>query len=395
MTGSSGWIVPPEKLTILRNYNDDLYLPKIADAQSRIDISEQNISDLQSEIDSLSVSPDGEQLIEFLEAQKAALEDSLNGVESSMPVNTTATGVVAEDKATTEATKTEMEAWVTKKESILEVMNPERNSLEDNINSLSAEYQKILAEIIDLTAAINRTALEIKAIEKRKAILENIPETKQVSAWCADLTEDLTGEIGLIEVPGEGQSYNIMPGYVSAAYDQSRDGQLMPTLAMTPAQAFYSLAMLPGWQKWMPTFRYATIESIDGDTADITLESAESSQQSIDVNQPGSLSGVDIEYMNCDGYAFEEGDSVLVHFENQDFARPKIIGFKDNPKRCNPVIVILQSGDKVMFLDLLTEKPMGIVVPHGSYPDGVVSRVDYDSTRDVIIAAWDNGLDGF
>jgi hypothetical protein len=105
-------------------------------------------------------------------------------------------------------------------------------------------------------------------------------------------------------------------------------------MALTPAAAFYNLAMLPGWQKWKPTYRYGTITAIDGDTATLTLEAVTSTQQSLGVNQTSTLTNVPIEYMSCNGAAFEVGDEVLVKFTGQDWASPKIIGFKDNPVAC-------------------------------------------------------------
>lgn len=213
--------------------------------------------------------------------------------------------------------------------------------------------------ISDLNTAISATAdkiatlgpgieknvakAQLMSLEKRKDYLEsNIPVDKDVSVWCTDFTEDLSGEVGLIEIPGESVDFNIQPGYeANAEYNKSRDGQLVPTIVQTPAQAYYNLAMLPGWQKWKPTFRYATVTAIDGNLADISFESTKSTQQDLNVNQEEAISDVPIEYMDCDGIAFEVGDSVLVTFTGQDWNTPKIIGFKDHPKRCNDELILL------------------------------------------------------
>ena len=91
----------------------------------------------------------------------------------------------------------------------------------------------------------------------------------------------------------------------------------------------------------MPTYRYGTITSIDygANTCNLDLEAAASSQQNIDVNQGTSLAGVPIEYMYCNAGAFEVDDVVLIEFTNQDYATPKVIGFKSNPKRCTQWVV--------------------------------------------------------
>ena len=177
---------------------------------------------------------------------------------------------------------------------------------------------------------------------KRKQFLEaNMPADETISAWCADLTEDLTGEIGTVEIPGETAYIQIQPGYESnAVYNIPRDGQLLPTVIASAAQSFYNLAMMPGWQKWKPLFRYGTITAIDGDTASVAVEGITSSQQSLVINQTDSLSDVAIEYMNCNGGAFEVDDEVLLKFEGQAWDSPVVVGFKDNPKPCTSFIYI-------------------------------------------------------
>jgi hypothetical protein len=213
-----------------------------------------------------------------------------------------------------------------------------------NTDRAQAEKAANLAKIANLEIQIaeetddqklNILKLQKLSLEKRNEILDNIPESETISAWCADLTEDLTGDVGLIEVPGEAVAFNIQPGHEdNAVYDSARDGQLFPTMAMTPAAAFYNLAMLPGWQKWKPTYRYGTITAISGDTADVTLDAATSTQQNLGVNQESTLTGVPVEYMSCNGAAFEVGDEVLVKFTSQDWGSPVVVGFKDNPVAC-------------------------------------------------------------
>jgi len=188
--------------------------------------------------------------------------------------------------------------------------------------------------------------------------LDAIPESETITAWCADLTEDLTGDVGLIEVPGESVAFNIQPGYEdNAEYDPARDGQLTPTMAMSSAAAFYNLAMLPGWQKWKPTFRYGTITAISGDTADVSLESATSTQQSLGVNQAASLNDVPVQYMNCHGAAFEVGDDVLVKFNGQDWSSPVVVGFRDHPRAC-ALYIWAQVDALFVIWDMSANQPM-------------------------------------
>lgn len=212
-------------------------------------------------------------------------------------------------------------------------------------NAISVLEGKIIAEQAKVKPdqiKIKVWGLEIKAAEKRiKYINDNTPEDFSTSAWCADLTDDLSGAVGTIEVPGEIGDIQIVPGFSGeAAYDVSRDGQLSPTLVMSAAAAFYNLAMLPGWQKWKPTFRYAKITSIESEMASITLDTTSSSQQDITINQELTIDDVEIEYMDCDSSAFKVGDNVLVKFTGQDWEAPIIIGFKEDPQPCGEFLYI-------------------------------------------------------
>ncbi len=179
--------------------------------------------------------------------------------------------------------------------------------------------------------------LQKTALWKKKQYYEtNTPQDPTIEAWCADLTEDLTGFVGTMEINGERKAgVNIQPGFEgNAEYNPQRDGMLQPAIAATPAGAFYNLAMFPGWQKWKPTFRYGTITFLDGDTCTVDLDPAVSSCQGLNINQTNILQDVPIDYMECNGSAFEEGDKVIVKFQDQDWTKPKVIGFRDNPKSC-------------------------------------------------------------
>lgn len=224
-------------------------------------------------------------------------------------------------------------------------VNYGRDGFTSDIAALTTKKDELAQEIIDEglkadpdTDRLNSLKLQKMSIEKKIDSLQaDMPDDETVSAWCADLTEDLSGEVGTVEVPGEVGTIQIQPGYDgNAVYDSTRDGQLLPTVVNSPAQAFYNIAMLPGWQMWKPTFRYGTVTAVDqdADTADVDLEAAISSQQSLEINQTATLSDVPIDYMDCDSLIFAEGDEVLIKFENQDWASPKIVGFKDHPKPC-------------------------------------------------------------
>lgn len=222
--------------------------------------------------------------------------------------------------------------------------------LDAEVTALTGQISALEAKIADMADGTDKDVLILRktALEKRKSQLLALKSDPVVSAWCADLTEDLSGQVGTIEVPGEIGDVLIQPGHDgNAAYDASRDGQLQNISAGPAAQAFYNLAMLPGWQKWKPTFRFGTITAIDHNahTCSVSLEPADSSAQGIPVNQSASMSGVPIEYMECDSAPFSVGDEVLVKFVGQNWQNPKVIGFKESPKPCEGFIFTMTRGD--------------------------------------------------
>jgi hypothetical protein len=210
------------------------------------------------------------------------------------------------------------------------------------LDPFSKEYQEISRTINKKVKEKNVLILKKASSVVRQAYLNNnVPEDPEASAWCADKTGGLSGVVGIIEVPGERKTIvNIQPGYGgNAVYDHARDGQLQPSIAGLENNVFYNWALLSGWQKWWPAYRYGTITAIDGDTCDVTLEEATSSTGQ-DVNAVTELTNVPIDYMDVDGAAFENGDVVLIKFASVkadiknavNWTHATVIGFKDHPK---------------------------------------------------------------
>jgi hypothetical protein len=212
----------------------------------------------------------------------------------------------------------------------------ERGKLEDirtRLHAKQAEYLALLKWQSELTA------------------LKASADTP-IPAWCADYTEDLTGTVATLEVPGEvdptlGGGINIKPGYVSAAWS-SAYGQIQFGKVLSPAGFAWNLTMLQPWLKWMPLWRYATVDAVDeeNDTVDVTLHPILSKARvwlrrdtSFNVPWQGKMSGVPVKYMECDADAFDIGDEVVVQFalvpasDPPDYT-PTCIGFKTAPQEC-------------------------------------------------------------
>lgn len=218
-----------------------------------------------------------------------------------------------------------------------------------NLDAFSRDLLEAASQRDALQAEQRTHELRIAADEALVARINALPPLRQMQAWCADYTEDLSGEVATAEVPGEIGSVIIKPGFEGNAWSAAEDGAMQPTLASTPAATFYNLAMLPGWQKWRPTFRTATITRLDGDTCSITLDAATSSQQGLGVNARASYSNVPILYMDCNGSAFEEGDSVLVAFA-WNVEGPTVVGFEKEPKVCcTPEVLAIYSNEGALW----------------------------------------------
>lgn len=217
-------------------------------------------------------------------------------------------------------------------------VSEQTESNREQVTKAGEELIEAAAKRDSINGEIRTLKVERLALQRKIDLINALPPLRQQQAWCADYNEELTGEVATAEVPGEVGQVLIQPSYEGGAvWSGSEDGQIQPALAGTPASVFYNLAMLPGWQKWRPTFRIATVSNISNDLCDITLDAATSSQQGLDVNSRASYTGVPIAYMECNGGAFEEGDRALVAFSgNTD--QPMVVGFETDPKICGFIL---------------------------------------------------------
>lgn len=232
------------------------------------------------------------------------------------------------------------------------------NTAISSLNSIIAQYAIGLAtkDQVDAvqSAAITRGA-EYQSAKKARELMELKKasllaqlsylqsakiESQTITAWCADYSKTLSGDVGLIEIEGEYPGTPVIQPDDAptrdAAYNPARDGALTQSIGMGPAGCFLNWAMRPSWQKWKPTYRAATVLAVDtnADTVDVELFPATSIDQAIPINFPSTITGVPVEYSTCNSAVFEVGDSIVIEFTGQDWAAPKVIGFLDNPKPC-------------------------------------------------------------
>jgi hypothetical protein len=188
----------------------------------------------------------------------------------------------------------------------------------------------------------------IKTAEDEITRLEGLRESVVVEreVWCVDLTEDAEADslVATVEIPGEPTAMLLAAGCREAS---STDGRLLARALMTPAQAFWNAAVLPGWQRWMPTFRKATVTAVKKPqgAVDVLLDDAVSTAQSLTVMRKEAsraLANVPVVYMDCGAEIFEVNDRVVIEFYNRDWDSPVCIGFVENPRECTPEYFYLE-----------------------------------------------------
>lgn len=173
-------------------------------------------------------------------------------------------------------------------------------------------------------------------------------------------------------------------------YEPGSAGKLQPSVSGTAASVAYNIALLPGWQKWMPTYRIGTLVEIDrnNNKGRVLLDFSTSywaeqlfTLNEVDIDSPGGnvpqtstavteetrffndVENATFRYMNCDHMAFCRGDKVLVEYAGQNRDYPYIVGFPTNPKPCALRIRLIRGDgrplrpDNDVFVDFTMYTP--------------------------------------
>lgn len=278
------------------------------------------------------------------------------------------------------------------------------------------EGEETVEEVLDISERVNAAVVEVEQARRtldraerqksdlimkgaelrlRKANLEKLETDAVIEAWCTDGEPDLVGEVGTAEVPGEPlMPILIKPGFDGGAvYDQARDGQMIERLLMSGAQAYLNAALLPGWQRWKPTYRFGAITAIDRDagTCSIQLEPTRSSAQNLVINPSGMIHGVKAKYQDCDMDVFEEGDEVLIEMQSQSWAEPLVIGFKSDPRPCALDWYFMIAGPGAQFAQSSSSgriKPPAMDKPSGFSAQGLWPYFNHMCVHGGELCAW-------
>jgi hypothetical protein len=254
---------------------------------------------------------------------------------------------------------------------------------------LLRQYRLLQAQHEPARTNLRKLKATKAAAQARATFWAELSVTSTREAWCVDFTEDAAGYVATVEIPGEPNLTLIAPG--GRTHIGIIDGFMTARELMSPEQAYFNAAILPGWQKFKPTYRWGTITAIndEAETVDIALFDSTSSAQRLGVNQAASLSGVAVEYMECGHTIFEVGDRVVVQFVNQNWAQPKVIGFVDNPRACRwPVVGSVRGPSVQQFYAIFGTRDAGEIADLHSGAATVECRVNRGSwftmTRSVI-----------
>jgi hypothetical protein len=327
------------------------YRAKRATLDNNLDSANTAVSNAQIEVD------DAAYLLALTQSSLAALEAEKAAIEALPPPANIPSPALLEEIALAQAEILLNQADLDAKKTVLAAAKKARDGIQSQIDNLKNEIPKdltdrmgaVIAEIQTSQYAERlfwqdkiKTLLDIKGYRLKKAEIEKLPDTKEVSAWCADYSTTLTGDVATIEVAGEVGAVPILlkPAFeVPAFYDSHVDGGLVNLELMSPEQAWFNLCTLPYLNKWRPRFRRGHITSITGDLCEVALEETLTKYHAVEVTPKGKavLKAVPFVYMSCNAAAFVVGDFVIIAFTDRDPEKPKVVGFVENPRSCNVI----------------------------------------------------------
>lgn len=272
--------------------------------------------------------------IDYGSAEKSARLSALSDRADELNAEITAATAAANAAITAEA------ASLTSLYSAISAYNATDKTDEDKkaLDSATVAAIEATAKKDKAVIALGLLKLEQANVVAQAAALNKVNMTQLRGVWCADYTTSGSGDVALIEIDGDPDEVLIAPG---APPYTSEYGELVAREIQSPEQVFFNGSLLPGWQKFMPTYRTGRLSHINRgeNTGTVTLNSAKSSAQNLNINQSTKLQNVPIEYGTCHAAAFVDNDDVVVKFENQDWKSPKVIGFRNNPRPCAPASI--------------------------------------------------------
>lgn len=311
---------------------------KLQYIEQNIESAESDLADLEQELFII----EGEVLtnIPIMEEALELLNESLFDYNTQLTVLNRELQVLKDTEASEEDIAAK-EAEIAAKRTQIQGKASEITAKEKEIATELGRAGKKQAEIDGKQEQLDFMGIEKLSLEKK---IEQVDElgyptiTSPQNIWCVDLSEELAGDIALLEVMTDvDEQLNIFPGFLGVVAPTIADhGTITSFYSLPVSDALRNFLMYPAIQKWKPSFRYGTLGVVDygSNTCTVYLDFNRSRIQDLGVNQAETLTAVPIEYMQCKAGAFEEGDKVVVQFTDHNQSTPKVIGFQTNPKPC-------------------------------------------------------------
>jgi len=201
--------------------------------------------------------------------------------------------------------------------------------------------------IIDTTQRLTESEFHLAenqvAFNQIDAAIGKYKNPLNASAWCADLTEGLTGEVGTIEIDDETNKPNNQEIIINAGgATNPAIGTVTPVASMLDYEAVYRIITLPMYQNLRPRYRAGKITAISAGANTCSVSFASEYHYSsiigehrerFELFKSYSISDVPAQYLTCNIDAFSVGDYVIVDFKGS-WKTPTVIGFVSSPKSC-------------------------------------------------------------
>ncbi len=234
-----------------------------------------------------------------------------------------------------------------------------------NIAIASGIEEDIKKETLTLNQAdtyLNEQEREMSLLKLRKLSLEQRKEFAQkyrkdpieTTAWCADFSSDILGEVSTVEIVSSTQHPVIIrPGGIKGdeAVYANTDGMMASPESNDAFGWLFNTMMLPGHQKWFSRYRIGNISAFhtdDPNKCNVVFDEEESKELKLNINQQESAYNLPIVYLECHAEAFKLGDRVIVEHEEvkgsedeRGVYQPKrVIGFESHPRPCGLSFII-------------------------------------------------------
>ena len=240
------------------------------------------------------------------------------------------------------------------------------NKLASAIKEYAIKQNKVIIAQKEMARMLAEKLERDSRITELTALKASYEALQSIDCWCCRFYDKI--EVGSIvntaEVPGFYESkytqmyvmsnsrnpreffvnesdFNILPpgsSYIA-------DSELRYLETMNSNAIFYNYCMEPGALKWKPTWRYATIISINTGnhtcsiylidaTLERVLKNVGNKGDPYSLNDKFVYNDVQINYPPCNSFAFEPLDEVLVLFREFDLDKPIVLGFRRAPVQC-------------------------------------------------------------